>query len=297
MNIYQNKDQLKNLSPSGYTLAFCYETYLTYVFVSNGTTYAIDDVHILATGAGGSTRWVSTAYSWTPVPGSFTAGTHSSPEFVMSVSGDLTTVFRRGAKIRLDDSVNGVNQYFGAGYCVYSGGVTTIYLYGGTGATKGKIGGVVTNVNVSYSGMPEGWDNNPENWKIEFTSSAIENITTLGTWHDFPGYNITVPRGPWVIDGTICLYLTGTGLLSLQSAIDTVSGVGIPPDTKYIRALRISTTDIINSFSSYRSEILTAPTIFRYNIAASGSISFAKILGNWTQTRITAYFQFGDIKG
>jgi len=104
----------------------------------------------------------------------------------------------------------------------YSGGKTTITVYGGTDY---DLADSAISANA-YSMMrtPVGFPMSPAKWKVEtvYTSNTTQNNPTVGTWYHLGSFTLTLPIGVWDFE---------YGVTALAGTADTQAEVQVTAST------------------------------------------------------------------
>ncbi|MEX2006806.1 MAG: hypothetical protein WD877_01355, partial [Candidatus Saccharimonadales bacterium] len=139
----------------------------------------------------------ASADGWTYAAETWTYASADSPTFTFTVSGDQTSKYSPGMRIKLTQS--STVKYFIITAVSYSSPNTTLTVYGGTDYT-------LANATISanyYSAQkgPVGFPLNPVKWTVETRSTAYAvrgSGYTADTWYDLTAsVNLVVPIGAW----------------------------------------------------------------------------------------------------
>lgn len=138
--------------------------------------------------------WVNNNETWTYA---------SSTTF--TVSGDVTTKYSAGMKIRMYQSGY---KYFFITKVAYSSPNTTITVYGGTDYTIANA--AISLGHFSPHKAPLGFPLDPAKWTIETTDTTerVQTPPVQNTWYNLGSLSIAIPIGAWNVE-----YMTqlGTG--------------------------------------------------------------------------------------
>jgi hypothetical protein len=154
--------------------------------VFNGTTGKV----IKKGTASAFSDWMASGDTWTY------SAADVSKSYLVIVTGDVTTKYSAGMKIKLTDSTV---KYFIVTSVVESGGNTNVYLYGGT--DYALTGGAISDVSYSTSRCPFGFPASPAKWQ-EITSNSggdSQSTATQNTWYNLGSLHIHIPVGAWII--------------------------------------------------------------------------------------------------
>jgi len=106
----------------------------------------------------GYSGWIATSETWT-------YSSVDAPSYVFTISGDKTTKYSAGMKVRLTDAA--ATKYFIITKVAYGAPNTSVTVYGGTDYTL--AGGAITNPCYSIQKSPFGFPLNPTKWTVEVT--------------------------------------------------------------------------------------------------------------------------------
>ena len=119
--------------------------------------------------------WISAGETWT-------YASADDPTFTFTVNADVTGKYSAGMKIKLTQGT--VKYFIITAVSTYSGGNTTITVYGGTDYDLANSA-----ISANYYSMvksPFGFPMSPAKWSVEFTSSdtQTQSAPTNGTWYN-----------------------------------------------------------------------------------------------------------------
>ena len=132
---------------------------------------------------------------WYPAGETYTFGAADSPSFTVTITGDLTTKYSAGMRVKLTHSAT--TKYFIITKVAYSAPDTTLTLYGGTDYTLSA--GAITSPFFSTHKAPLGFPLDPTKWTVETTdvTSRSQASPVSGTWYNLGTVNIVLPIGAW----------------------------------------------------------------------------------------------------
>ncbi len=116
--------------------------------------------------------------------------------YVVTVNADVTGTIGANFKVRLKDG--GTTKYFGVlSVSAYSGGVTTLYLFGGTDYV---LSGTISEFSYSVARSPFGWPMNPDKWTIQISDVGdyAQASPVANQWYNINSLKIILPAGLWV---------------------------------------------------------------------------------------------------
>ena len=132
--------------------------------------------------------WISAGETWT-------YASADDPTYTFTVAADVTTKYSVGMKIKLTQGT--VKYFIITAVSTYSGGNTTITVYGGTDY---DLASSAISANA-YSMMksPQGFPMSPAKWRI-FVQDDTRAVSSAGGWvNPIPALNVTIPIGIWNI--------------------------------------------------------------------------------------------------
>jgi len=131
----------------------------------------------------------------------WTYSSADSPTFVASVNADMTATISAGMRVRLTQTT--VKYFIVTAVGSYSGGATSITLYGGTDYTLADA--AISSPGWSSFKAPFGFPLNPDKWTVEVVSSGTRETSSpvAGTWYNAESINI--PIGVWVVSYSACI--------------------------------------------------------------------------------------------
>lgn len=160
--------------------------------------------------------WISAGETWT-------YASADDPTFTFTVASDVTTKYSAGMKIKLTQGT--VKYFIITAVSTYSGGNTTITVYGGTDY---DLANSAISANA-YSMMksPQGFPMSPAKWTVSVTdtSSRTQTTPTSGTWYNIGSITISIPIGAWKVTYKVFALCGATGAsdLGLQTALSTAN--------------------------------------------------------------------------
>ena len=177
--------------PGDYIELFCYQdsglplaTALQYLTVQKVSDIAVIDTVAL-------TGWVPVSESWSYLSA-------DSPSFEISITGDKTSKYSPGMKVRLTQTTV---KYFIITKVEYIGPNTVITIYGGTDYTLDNA--VISYPYYSMVKSPQGFSLSPAKWSVVITDSTDRDKSSAvtGTWYytEMGSNNISVPIGCWIL--------------------------------------------------------------------------------------------------
>lgn len=144
------------------------------------------------------------------------------PTYTLTVSGDKSTTYQAGQRIKLTQSTGGT-KYFIVTKVEVSGD-TTLTLYGGTDYNLENE--AVSNPYYSPVKAPFGFPLDPTKWMVRVTpSNAFQTIPTQNTWYNVGSASISIPIGAWEVlyQGNAGMDRAPAGTISVASTLSTAN--------------------------------------------------------------------------
>lgn len=157
--------------------------------------------------------WIAAGETWT-------YASADAPTFTFTISGDLTTKYSVGMRIKLTQTTA---KYFIVTAVSYSAPNTTVTIYGGTDYTLANA--AITSPFFSFHKAPFGFPLDGAKWTVTLVSST--NRTTItptqNTWYN--AESISLPIGSWDVEWS-CLvdaYDTSANIVDEQLTLSTAN--------------------------------------------------------------------------
>lgn len=180
----------------------------------------------------------SAADGWTDSGETWTFGAADAPSYTVTIPADVTLKYAAGQRVKLTHAAS-VKYFIITKVSTYSGGVTTLTLYGGTDYTLAAT--AITAIYWSMHKAPFGFPLDPTKWSVVVTDSTGRTQSTLtqGTWYNPGSVLINVPIGVWnlsykaelALNDDINTLWTASSTLSTgaatESDTDLTCGIGI----------------------------------------------------------------------
>lgn len=134
------------------------------------------------------------ATGWIPADETWTYSSADSPIFVATVSGNQTSKYWAGQRVKLTQTTD---KYFIIHAVSYSAPNTLITLYGGTDYTLTSA--TITSPYYSVQRVPQGFPFIRSKWIISYTNNTeyIQSSPTAGQYYNFGSSYITLGIGQW----------------------------------------------------------------------------------------------------
>jgi hypothetical protein len=205
--------------------------------------------------------WVSAGETWT-------YASADDPTYTFTVAADVTTKYSAGMKIKLTQGT--VKYFIITAVSTYSGGNTTITVYGGTGYDLANS--AISANAYSMVRSPFGFPMNPNLWTVELadTSQRSQASAAQNTWYNLGSLSITMPIGVWDVSYKVpCnIYVTSTVGFVMEVTLSTGNNSETDAEMSTITYLNDS-TNIGKQFKStvYAQTVyaLAAKTVYYLN--------------------------------
>lgn len=134
---------------------------------------------------------------WIPAGETWTYASAASPTFTFTISGDKTTKYYPGMRLKLTHS--STTKYFIVTKVSYSSPNTTVTIYGGTDYSLAS--GAITNPYYSMMKAPAGFPLSPDKWTVTVTNATqlTKSTPTADQWYNL-GVSIDIPIGVWMVE-------------------------------------------------------------------------------------------------
>lgn len=208
-------------------------------------------------------------FGWLKAYETWTYASADDPTFTFTISGDQTSKYSAGMRIRLTQTTV---KYFIITKVGYSDPNTTITVYGGT--NYNLVNAAITLPGYSSHKAPCGFPLDPLLWTVEssLTADAQQLNPTGSTWYNLGTFTISVPIGSWNVDyqvvGRISQAAATTGL-SFKVTLSKINNAS--DDNELIAADFASGASAVNwGFYSFynRSKFITRTAKTTYYLLA-----------------------------
>lgn len=154
---------------------------------------AESDIASLSAGGISSAGWVAAGETWT-------YASADDPTFTFTVSGDVTTKYSAGMRVRL---VQTTTKYFIITAVSYSAPNTTVTIYGGTDYDLANA--AISSPNFSVVKAPYGFPLDPTKWTVEVsdTTQRTQATPTINVWYNLGSFSMSIPIGIWDVSYSV----------------------------------------------------------------------------------------------
>ena len=192
---------------------------------------------------------------WIPTSYLFSYASADAPSFVLSTTGDATSRYYPGCRLRLTQ--DGVIKYFIVHAVSYTAPNTSVTVYGGTDYTLTTT--VVSNVSFALpKTYPLGFPIDPGKWSIEVSNTTTVSPSALSTGY-YPMLTQSLPIGEWVCSCGALMFVSCSSQTNLSLGISTSATSWSDPKLQFGGAVFLSNTGTYHTGTN-KIVILTAKT-------------------------------------
>jgi len=242
----------------------------------------------------GTTKKITTASlglsdGWTPAGETWTYASADAPTFTFTVAADVTAKYQAGMKVKLNQTTD---KYFViTAVSTFSGGNTTITIYGGTDYTLANA--AISSPYWSMLKAPFGFPTSPAKWTETLTDSSRRDAsgTTTATWFNAGSLSIQIPIGVWDVSyHAMALSVRGTGTtMSTRVTLSTANNTESDPDLGIYAYVGSTITDLAVYGGRRKTLTLASKTQYFVNIwGGAASLTLLTMLNDFTPLRVNA---------
>jgi len=167
---------------------------------------------------------------WIPAGETWTYASADDPTFTFTISGDKTSKYSAGMRIKLTQTTV---KYFIITKVAYSSPNTTITVYGGTDYDLADA--VITLPYYSTQKAPQGFPLDPDKWTIEVidTTAREQASPTQNTWYNLGGISINIPIGAFRVGYTCTMYGYATSADAVRYAVTLSTANNSESDSEF----------------------------------------------------------------
>jgi hypothetical protein len=240
------------------------------IFLKADGLYVIDDAGnvtgpLVSTASSGGipvTGWIDkTAETWTY------AGA-SDPEFTFTISGDQTSTYQAGQRLKLTQTTV---KYFIITKVAYGAPNTTVTIYGGTDYDLANA--AISANYMSPVKAPFGFPMDPTKWRVLTTDTSDQSQAspTQDAWYNPGSISIAIPTGAWHVSYQASAYAAST-TARVQTTLSTANNSESDADFSCFAG---GPTNVFEQVSRRKILVLTSATTYYLNIRTSQSSASA----------------------
>lgn len=247
----------------------------------------IPNTQVISAAPAATDGWASANEAWT-------YASADDPTFTFTVAADVTTKYSPGMRVRL---VQTTTKYFiVTAVSTYSGGNTTITVYGGS--DYDLVNAAISSNYYSVAKAPLGFPLDPTKWTqtLTDTSTRSQASPVQSTWYNLGSLSLDIPIGAWNVVYKVCAQVTyGTGGVTVYMKTTLSTGNNSQTDGEMTCTFGCSIDNISNAVSmqacmAAKQIILAAKTTYFLNATrvSGGSASDLSFVGGEETTVIQA---------
>ena len=145
---------------------------------------------------------------WIPAGETWTYAGADDPTFTFKVNADVTGKYSAGMKIKLTQTT--VKYFIITAVSAYSGGYTTITVYGGTDYDLASS--AISANYYSTQKAPQGFPLSPAKWteELEDTTNRTQASPSANVWYNMGSLSLSIPIGAWDVSYDVTGYVLGS---------------------------------------------------------------------------------------
>ncbi len=231
---------------------------------------------------------IAFANGWIPAGETWTYAASDAPTYSLIISGDKTSKYSAGMRIKLADSGT---KYFIITKVAYGAPNTTLTLYGGT--DYALTGGAITNPYYAMVKAPQGFPLQPSKWSVILasTSTRTTNTPNQNQWYNAEAINI--PLGIWKVKVQCAIAGYDTSATSVDAEVTLSTSNNSESDANWtmIRTMEGASGTLqlkVNCYRERELELASKQTYYlNYRTTFSGMADI-QVLGGLSTTYIIA---------
>lgn len=181
------------------------------------------EVNANFTGVADATLWAAAVQAgWIQAGVTWTYASADAPTFTFTVSGDYTSIYQVGMRIRLKQGAGYL--YFIVTALSYGAPNTTVTVYGGTDYTLANS--TITDNSYSTAKAPVGFPLSPAKWTQTLSDTSLRQQATpsASTWYNLGSLSINIPIGAWHVTYAGYFVQSKTNAsINLETALSTTN--------------------------------------------------------------------------
>lgn len=226
---------------------------------------------------------------WIPVNESetWTYASADPPTFTFTISGDKTSKYSAGMRIKLTQTTV---KYFIITAIAYSAPNTTVTVYGGTDYTLANA--AITDPYYSTQKAPQGFPLSPAKWTVKVTdiTNRSQSSPTNNIWYNLGSLSITIPIGIWRVYYKVHVWSNAASeIADIAVTLSTVNNTESDADFTGVCVGSLRGAGMITPTKTLS---LTSKTVYYLNaktITSSLSIYFINVQAKLVIDAICAY--------
>ncbi len=226
--------------------------------------------------------WLAAGETWT-------YASADDPTYTLTISGDKTTKYYAGQRVKLDQTTGGT-KYFLITKVAYSSPDTTITLYGGTDYDLNNES--ISSPYYSMVKAPSGFPLTSSKWEVKTVVSTIQQTLSpsANTWYNTGSNSIVLPIGSWntSMKGVAEGYKSGGTFTIILATLSTANNTESDSEmTQYGEA--VTGGDTYLPFSIQKTIEVTSKSTYYLNLSTTqASYNALYIRGDYTPLVIRA---------
>jgi len=196
---------------------------------ANPSWISPEDITVMATG-------------WLPAGETWTYASADAPSYTFTISGDKTSKYSAGMKIKLTQTSA---KYFIITKVAYGSPNTTVTVYGGTDYALASA--AITLPYYSMARVPVGFPLNPDKWTVEVidTTGLTQATPTASVWYNNTYMNINIPIGCWVVSLKSFIYAWNSENTQVPVAVTLSTANNSESDANWTAGTKLGLTGAI----------------------------------------------------
>lgn len=223
---------------------------------------------------------------WIPAGETWTYASADDPTFTFTISGDKTSKYSAGMRIKLTQTTI---KYFIITAVSYSSPNTTITVYGGTDYDLANA--TITSPYYSMVKAPFGFPMSPEKWRVYVskTSVSTQSSPTSNTWYNVgtTTAQINIPIGSWDVyyKAAVATVTSSPRTLTHASTLSTANNTNaLPADFQCTAYNDTISSFFASTFFARGNIIITTKATYYLNLRAICDVGITSITLDATNT-------------
>lgn len=220
---------------------------------------------------------------WAAAGEIWTYASADTPTFTFTISGDKTSKYSPGMRIKLTQTTV---KYFIITAVSYSSPNTTVTVYGGTDYTLANA--AITDPYYSTQKAPLGFPLSPLKWTVEVTdvTERSQASPTNNTWYNLGTLLITIPIGIWRTYYKVSIWaIIASGVTDVYSTLSTANNSESDADFTGMCAGSLRASTLVTAIKTLN---LSSKTVYYLNAKTTISATEIKFLNTAAKLVIDA---------